>query len=114
MTRFKKQPQVQSTENQPQTQQMFINVPIPLEEWNDLRRQIDRIQEGITATRKEREEELITIEEACKIWKVSKPTFHRWRNEGRINFPLFKIGTRTIKMKRGDVYRFNENEIKEQ
>ena len=89
---------------------MFIQVPIPLEEWNDLRKQIDKIQEEVTATRKERDDEMITIDEACKIWKVSRSTYHRWRNEGKIDFPLVKIG-KTVKMKRRDVLRFNENGI---
>ena len=92
---------------------MFINVPIPLEEWNDLRRQIDEIQKEVSATRKERDNEMITLSEACKIWKISKQTFHRWRNEGKIKFEVVKIG-KVDKMKRGDVIKFNENGINEQ
>ena len=113
MTKFKRQQPAQAAENQqPTAQQVFVNVPIPLEEWNDLRKQIDLIHEEIKATRKERDDEMITIGEACKIWKVSIPTFHRWRNEGKITFPLVKNG-KSVRMKRRDVLYFNEHGINE-
>ena len=108
MTKFKKQPTAENAESQQPTQQMFINLPISLDEWNDIKEQIREIHANTTATRKEINVDTIGIDEACKILGISKPTFWRWRSMGLI--PTFKVG-KFVKMKRTEIVSLKENGI---
>lgn len=108
MTKFKKQQQGQSPENQQPTQQMFISLPISLEEWNGIKKKIDEICENTTATRKEINVDTIGIDEACEILGISRPTFCRWKSLGLI--PTFKVG-KFVKMKRAEIISLKENGI---
>lgn len=108
MTKFKKQQQGQIPENQQPTQQVFINLPISLDEWNDIKEQIREIHANTTATRKEINVDTIGIDEACEILGISRPTFCRWKSLGLI--PTFKVG-KFVKMKRAEIISLKENGI---
>lgn len=108
MTKLKKQTATQNAENQQPATQMFISLPISLEEWNDLKEQIKTICENTTATRKEINVDTIGIDEACEILGISRPTFCRWKSLGLI--PTFKVG-KFVKMKRQEIVSLKENGI---
>lgn len=108
MTKLKNKPAAQNAENQQPAQQMFINLPISLEEWNDLKEKINTICDNTTATRKEINVETIGIDEACKILGIARPTFNAWKNNGVI--PFVKVG-KFVRMKRADIINLKENGV---
>jgi len=111
MTKIRKQQPAENAENQQPAQQVFINVPISLDEWNEVKRQIQEICDNTTATRKDWGDETIGIDEACKILGISRPTFHRWKNSGLV--PFVKVG-KTVMMKRADIINLKEYGVTEQ
>ena len=93
MTKFKKQAEVETVEEQPKAQ-MTITVAIPVDEWNAQRADTIRIRELMEKFNGERDEDGLTIDEVCEIAKISRPTFHRWKNEGKL--PTYKVGKRVF------------------
>ena len=51
-------------------------------------------------TQEKKEEELLTTNEACKLLRCSKPTLHRWKQEGII--PHVRIGV-NIRYRKSDL-----------
>ena len=112
MTKIKRQQPTENAENQqPTQQQVFVNLPISLDEWNEVKKQIQEIRDNTTATRKDWGDETIGIDETCKILGISRPTFHRWKNSGLV--PFVKVG-KTVMMKRADIINLKEYGVTEQ
>lgn len=52
---------------------------------------VEQLRKEIPEPVEEKEEKLLTSEEACSFLRCSKPTLHRWKKEGII--PHVRIGT---------------------
>jgi excisionase family DNA binding protein len=49
----------------------------------------------------DRDADLLTIEEAARLLKVSAVTIHRWLKQGRL--PAYRLGPRYVRIRRADL-----------
>lgn len=61
---------------------------------------VEQLRKEIPEPVEEKEEKLLTSEEACSFLRCSKPTLHRWKKEGII--PHVRIGS-NIRYKESDL-----------
>ena len=77
-------------------------------EWNSLRRTMLDIRNDLQSIKQHFEKELLTADEACKILKISKPTFYRNVEAGLLE--SIKVGKK-IKVARSELNRVLEQGI---
>jgi excisionase family DNA binding protein len=76
---------------------------IPLNQFREILADVVRIElEKVSSTHEKQvpQEELIKIEDVCRLFKVSKVTIHSWKKSGRL--PFYRISNK-IYFKKNEV-----------
>jgi excisionase family DNA binding protein len=55
--------------------------------------------------------QILTVKQVCALLNCSVPTIYRWREEGKLPFPLLKIGPRKVGFRKSDVERYINEQV---
>ncbi len=88
--RIMTQPRAGATIPQIPTQQSTVMVTVPIEQWNEIQTNLQRISSDMEAIKSRQEKELLTVNQAGEMLHVSRGTIHGYVTSGKL--PATRVG----------------------